>query len=292
MLKTMSNEKAITTLLSNTKYNVTCVPTDRPLQRASRCISCGQIAQVDSGAKMFTFPQSNKVGACLCARCRGLGNLKSYYDENNTRVGKQTSGKYAGITTSLELETIGNSSTMKVALLKQDFIATHDGTVDIEYKSPIFNNAHSIGIFSNTVQWGNEKCNFNTLDARCGCHTHYGLSHNEFDFRRVDYSIFDAYLDKINSLSRDARIAFFGRDFGQWARAHIACEHTSCVNNEHEYTVEFRLPKFINARQYMRCYYMHRDVFTIALMFWRGQIDADSARASIAHQMGLWFDTI
>ena len=288
----LTTTNGIEKLMSNVKGTVECVPTSRKLQRKSKCVNCGETAKVNSDARLFTYPQNNVVGACLCENCRGTGRLKPYSYENNLHIGKDTKNQYAGITTSLELETIGRSSTMKVTLIKQGFAPTSDCTVTIEYKSPIWHNAHPIGIFANTIQWGNENCEFSTTDPRCGCHTHFGLADNSIDFTQVDYSIFSGYQQVVSDLTRAQRIAFFGRDFGEWAQNHIALSHRSMINNEHAYSIEFRLPKFIDARQYMRVYYAHRDVFAIALKYYRGQIDKQTATESIANQLRLWVDTI
>lgn len=267
----------------------------RQAQRACKCRSCGETHEANK-SYLFLIPQNNGTGVCLCENCRGVANLYGYSDENTNTIGtpyKNTSAYYK-VTSSHELETIGHSSTARASLCYGGYLPTYDCSLDgigIEYKSPICYSASPFGILANTIEWLNEHCDFSTRDARVGCHTHFGLIDNSIDFRFVDYSVFDELHDYVtNGMTATQRELFFGRDFVGYADASIAQYHSSWINNEHKNTVEFRLCKFMTAKQYMTCYYALRDCFTLALKYWTGEITKAGASTLVFSQFRMWVE--
>lgn len=295
-MKLLNNVKAIEKFVNATNNkafkfeNMTFE--SRKAERACKCVSCGETKPREQ-CNMFLIPQNNVVGVCLCDECRGTHNLKSYFDENTEKIGtpyKHTSNYYR-ITSSHELESIGRSSTARAALCYAGYIPTYDGSLapnGIEYKSKICLSASPFGIMCNTIEFLNDYCQFSTRDERVGCHTHFGLCDNSIDFRAVDYSVFDGLHEYVKNMSVSDRIRFFGRDFAYYAEPTIAQCHESWINKEHEHTVEFRLCKFISAKQYMTCYYSLRDIFALALKYWEGKASKQETAETIVKQFDLW----
>lgn len=193
-------------------------------------------------------------------------NLEGYSDENNFRKGNR---KANGFTISQELETSNSNIKARGELLDFGFIPTSDATVDVEYKSPIYEGLNAISKQCVSI----EKLIANgdlQIDSSCGTHCHVG--HAEFinpttmqQIRRFYHSIFVPLSDCMVN-NPEATTAFWGRSFNSfgWARPinehSSATEHRNFVNMEHSYTIEFRLAKFQTAAQYMQIVKFCRDV--------------------------------
>ena len=154
---------------------------------SGHCVECGRITSIADGGKRVTIP-SQKNGVWMCADHRGKRNLNDYCDENDAVVGK---GNADGISISVELESMGRSTSARAYFIKNNFLATYDATVDIEYKSPIYTSELPLAKIVGAIEYMNENPNyqFSVNNEDCGIHTHYGFIDNHYDFRNL-YGIF------------------------------------------------------------------------------------------------------
>jgi hypothetical protein len=191
-----------------------------------------------------------------CARERG------YSFENSIRYGKR---KGNGFTFSLELETSTTTSKARGELLDFGFIPTSDVTVDVEYKSPIYEGLNAISKQCVSVEKLIENDEM-YIGRECGTHFHIG----QVDYinpttmrylRRFNGSLFVPLSEAIMADPEKAE-RFFGRRSNGWAEPVTfndpsgdydgsRMKHSAMFNLQHDYTVEFRQPKFVNAEQYM-----------------------------------------
>ena len=183
-------------------------------------------------------------------------NIASYSTDNNRRQGKT---KVSKDTFGWEFETSFSDLTARGELIAAKFLPTADCTVDVEYKSPIYNGLNSISktftTFDKLIAGGHLR-----IGEGCGTHTHYGnrdyIDRETMDYiRRFYHSLFVPLCEAIRENS-DKTAAFWGRDFEYYAspinRNSYATEHTNFINVQHNNTIEFRLVKYQNAEQMMR----------------------------------------
>ena len=182
--------------------------------------------------------------------------MASYSTDNNRRQGKT---KVSKDTFGWEFETSYSDTKARGEFIAAKFLPTSDCTVDVEYKSPIYNGLNSISktftTFDKLIANGNLE-----IGEGCGTHTHYGnreyINRETMDYlRRFYHSLFITLCESIREHS-DKTAAFWGRDFTYYAspitRYTSATEHTNFVNLQHSNTIEFRLVKYQNAEQMMR----------------------------------------
>lgn len=180
----------------------------------------------------------------MCDRCH---NRILPYSTKNDQVNNKACKH--GITLGLEHEQSGAFDYR--ALYVQGWYPTSDCTVNVEYKSPIFNSLRGLKLTLETL----ERANATSGDNRSGTHCHIGT----FDYRELSaiQSNCNQLFDSLQShLSNDqsGTIAFFGRYFSGY------CNLTSAYNGHSSWlnlytgkpTVELRLGKFISAKQYYR----------------------------------------
>ena len=224
----------------------------------ARCIYCNS---EDSTNYMVPVSLKNRGGRIgyMCNCC--AGKVDSYYDKNNENKGKTIGNP---CTYGIELETMHSSYEAKAHLYQYRFLPTYDCTVDIEYKSPVFQNMKSIPHLCKEIE---KMMNTRDLiiDSNCGTHFHVGYRGwiNEWTMRtiyrdRAIYTrLFSPLSEVVNNDPERAR-EIFGRAFQdtQWAypirHNSWVDTHENFINVMHDNTFEFRLMFFKNANQYMR----------------------------------------
>ena len=206
-----------------------------------------------------------------------LYHLSGYCSENDYISGKETKD---GITNSFELELSYIDIIGACELtINHDGLMTSDSTVTCEIKSSIMNSLNACTKMLGKIESLIDKGHI-AINHTCGTHLHTGLSGNEIDFTRLFGSRnavvnYIAFFEPIAlHISRDytteERVNFFGRDFDTWAkrvyfgdnfcrvngsvytqgmRGMMDC-HVAAFNVQHDYSIEFRLPKYRNAKQY------------------------------------------
>lgn len=87
-------------------------------------------------------------------------------------------------------------------------------------------------------------------NPHCGAHVHVGCNHYG------DGKVYEPFVDRLINMSGAERIKWFGSDFRGYANSHVSYGgHDGCVNvrPSTRATIEFRLPRVVNAEQYTQC---------------------------------------
>ena len=226
----------------------------------------------------------SRTPICMCKDCHSVGtvrvpiakrgdrygylcdfharHLEGYSVENGVRSGVR---KKNGNTFSTELEVSYANLKARGELCDFGFKPTSDCTVSAEYKSPIFEGLNALSKQCVSI----EKLITNgdmSIGSECGTHFHVG--HVDYIngetmryLRRFNNSLFVPLSNAIMAdVEKSAR--FFGRRPNSWAEPITerdtsgnlpghAMKHSAMFNLQHDYTVEFRQAKFVNAEQYM-----------------------------------------
>lgn len=196
--------------------------------------------------------------------------LGSYTAENGNRCGCR---KQNGFTFSMELEVSRATIKARGELVDFGFDPTYDCTVSAEYKSPIFEGLNALSkqcvsieklIAEGEMSIGNE------------CGTHFHVGHVDYInpttmryLRRFNGSLF-VPLSQAIMADPEKSARFFGRRPNNWSEPVTMSDpsgdydgsrmkHSAMFNLQHDYTVEFRQPKFVNAAQYMAVAKFARD---------------------------------
>jgi len=145
-----------------------------------------------------------------------------------------------------EIAAPARESRRALILLQYQFQRTYDSTVSDEYKSPIY---HSIRAFRKPLAILDGLRDL--VNEACGTHLHVTFEH-----RVALYSVRQAVFDPlITHLVEhcEQTIAFWGRTFCSHARATLEeGERHVCFNTISRHpTLEYRLPRFHNAQQYL-----------------------------------------
>ena len=230
--------------------------------RKANCIGCGRERMESDAINWVAIPirKSSEVKyRYICPRCQ---REQSYSTENDTRYGTR---KKHGFTFSMELETSTSDIKARGELLDFDFIATMDCTVDVEYKSPIYEGLNAVSkqcvSIERLVNEGHMR-----MGHECGTHFHVGHCQYINDItikylRRFNGSLF-APLSEAIMADVEKSEKLFGRKPNSWAQPVTFSDpsgnyegydmkHEAMFNLQHDYTIEFRQAKFVNAKQYM-----------------------------------------
>lgn len=204
----------------------------------------------------------------LCERHARI--LEGYSVENGLRCGCR---KVDPWTASLELEVSESNMKARGELVDFGFKPTSDCTVDAEYKSPIYEGLNALSKQCVSI----EKMLANG-DIRIGseCGTHFHIGHADHInpttmryLRRFNGSLF-VPLSQAIMADPEKSARFFGRLPNGWAEPVTftdpsgdydghSMKHSAMFNLQHDYTIEFRQPKFVNAKQYMAVAKFARD---------------------------------
>ena len=232
---------------------------------SGHCVECGRLTSEDMGGIRVTIP-SQANGVWVCEAHRGKKNLHGYGEENDYQVGTITNDK---ITISVELESMGYSTHARAYLVKNHFLPTSDCTVDIEYKSPIYFSELPLAKIVGGIEYMDKNPNykFSVNNHNCGIHTHYGFNDNRFDFTMLRYNYRELFYPlqyMIDMLSDSEREEIFGRTYGSYNRTcNFSCPnaHENWINIQHSYSLEIRMPKFVDADKYMRFLKCFKKIF-------------------------------
>ena len=221
------------------------------MKMTATCTNCGTTMNKD---RMTKIEKNNRGGrsAFICERCRT--RMLGYTYENDTRHGCATVHPF---TYGIELETSCSNAKVRSELNDYGFIPTSDCTVDVEYKSPIFNNLKSM---SHLVKVIDKMIDNNDIEIGSNCGTHFHVGHTNLNretmgyIRRFYNSLFVPLCETMQAHETETA-TFFGRYFGRWCNTitmdTYAEEHTNFINVQHSNTLEFRIAFYRNGKQYM-----------------------------------------
>jgi hypothetical protein len=227
------------------------------------CKNCNSVGTV----KVPIAKRGNRYGYMCDFHAR---RLEGYTVENDFRMGNR---KKNGFTVSMELEVSNATTKTRGELVDFGFKPTADCTVSAEFKSPIFEGLNALSkqcvsieklIVSGEMRIGSE------------CGTHFHVGHVDYIngetmryLRRFNGSLFVPLSEAIMADQAKAE-RFFGRRSNTWAEpvtmrdpsgdfpgCHM--KHSAMFNLQHDYTIEFRQPKFVSAEQYMNVAKFARD---------------------------------
>lgn len=219
------------------------------------------------------------IAKCQCKDCTNEGTVKltlknrgnrpayvceyhakyedSYYSENEYRQGKR---KMNGYTFGVELETSYSNLDARIELFNHGFLATEDCTVDVEYKSPIYEGLNSLIKQCNSIEMLINEGKLE-IDNTCGTHFHVGhvdyINRNTIDYIGNYYhALFGLLSDTLVAENDRLTPMVYGRRIEEFSWAEPinkysnAYNHSNFINLEHNHTLEFRLCKFTSAKQY------------------------------------------
>lgn len=245
------------------------------------CIACGVNLPVIEMTRSNPLDRGGKPGY-ICPNC--LERVNSYY----STTGDKGNDKSELWTVSEELETSDHSPAGHGNLLHNGFRATHDSSLGyngVEYKSPVYHGFGGLVKYQKSIE---KMLNSGDLeiDRNCGHHLHIGRVQIENHLGGHSYEINAKSLDIAWKYRRELLIPLgnylrenpneckriFGRPLGNWAdhpdnawrssrREHDNryCYINLCTEGkdesgykspEYAKTIEFRVNRFINAKQY------------------------------------------
>jgi hypothetical protein len=227
------------------------------------CKDCNGIGTV----KVPIAKRGNRFGYMCEFHAR---RLEGYSVENGFRMGEKKKDPW---TCSAELEVSSASTKARGELVDFGFLPTSDCTVSAEFKSPIYEGLNALSKQCVSI----EKL-ITSGDIRIGseCGTHFHIGHAEYIngrtmryLRRFNGSLFVPLSEAIMQDQAKAE-RFFGRRSNSWAEpvtfrdpsgdySGDYMKHSAMFNLQHDYTIEFRQAKFVNAKQYMAVAKFARD---------------------------------
>lgn len=207
-----------------------------------KCIKCG-IEYLSFQGERF-----NEKNDWICENC----SVENYYSMRNDN----TRGKKTEMSFSFEFETCSNTKEL-YELYKYGFIACSDCSISgREWKSPIFNNRKSFHYVCRQIDKFKKYVNY-----QCGTHLHVGTTYKN-KIKEYEREIFKPILQEMH-LNREKTKKFWGRYFGHYCDFRITnCRFNAFNTRSSVETLEFRLLKFKNAKQYIKacdfCIWMTR----------------------------------
>lgn len=284
----MLNKKTIEISTMNLRgYDV---PTMAPKGGPVRCKMCGKPVTVwggNSPARAVHTVLPNQPSAYVHAGCcwwDGVeGRQRGYHAPEVDFEGEEfhpVRGKAAkdGILFSFELEAWNQATAAQMVKWGAGYgmIATRDGTVGTEWHMP---SRVSLAGFKEFLQGFSAENDLS--DVHCGAHIHvsfpaerfsrddsqyYGMQNAVGTLAACKNTLFDGLRRDIAASDKAAE-AIWGRQMAGYARDTMWLEHGAWLNlDTRDYqTIEWRLPHFVNAAQYLWCVAMVKE-FTLELM--------------------------
>lgn len=233
-----------------------------------KCQQCGRVInRMTSEAKEWkklSLMNRGKQSAYICPFC--AESIMSYYEKNSTIYGTP---KVNTDTLSIELESMKDTFQARVELFAHNYIATRDCTVQIEFKSPIYNGFNALSKYCESIEKLNKMGYIDTISDECGCHIHIGTFENWEKMELQNY--WKKLFEKCENYMRfdcEKTLAFFGRYFQEEYACEIENSRYDWIScNSSAPTIELRLSKFISASQFQKCVRYARDVKKICKAF-------------------------
>ena len=242
-----------------------------PNKYQKTCCICGRVVPAYDGYSIVVRVKGSN-GRVFCRQC-GNGT-RSYGIGNDKIIGTDKKGVLESTTVGVEVELVNIDNEKFYSIRRQlGFMGFHnvntnrnlpqsDCTVDTEIPTPIMQGLSSLSaLLRNAEKRGELVC---TNNRQCGAHVHVYC--NDVDYiRRYYHSIFSGFQSWLDTIGADKRIEYFGSDYRNYAkRVNMdICEnpeHGSIVNVEHDNTLEFRLPRIVSHKQYIKVVKFWREI--------------------------------
>lgn len=242
-----------------------------PNKYSKSCCICGRNVPAYTGYSIVVRGKGNN-GRVFCRQC-GEGTW-SYGLGNDKVIGTDKKGVLESTTIGVEVELLNVDDEKFYSLRRQlGFLGFHnidtnrnlpqsDCTVDTEIPTPIMQGLSSFSaLLRNADKRGELVC---TNNPECGAHIHVYCSDVNY-VSRYYHSLFKGLQAWLETIGREKRIELFGSDFRNYARRvnMDTCEtpiHGSFINVEHSETLEFRLPRIVSYKQYIKVIKFWREV--------------------------------
>lgn len=228
------------------------------------CATCNRVLPI---REMIRMDKNDRGGAASYLCDEHAYATESYTYEHDRTWGKN---KAHGFTYGVELESMTDSIKSRVELLNRDWVASYDASVEVEFKSPIMLGLNALSKDCAQIELMNNHNELDTIDDDCGTHLNIGniyhINAETIDYlRRFMHSLFIPLSDYLEAHPDEAK-KVFGRQFTYYAgginRYTDPMTHELFINFQHNNRIEFRLCKFINAKQYMNCAKMCTEMMT------------------------------
>lgn len=174
--------------------------------------------------------------------CNHCSNEELYSTKNSETIGKPTQ-----ISCSFEFET-NKKENYLFELTKYGFIGCYDGSIKgSEWKSPIYNNRKSFHVACKKLD------KFKSyVGKNCGTHLHVGTKYKD-KIQDYQYELFEPILQEMRD-NKDITKKFWGRYFNSYCEGYIRdyTRYNAFNTMSSVETLEFRLLKFKNSKQYIR----------------------------------------
>ena len=232
--------------------------------RKAHCRHCG--CELEAGRGHYIYVP--KAGyAYMCRDC--FTEMLSYGAESVEKIGKP---KRCPVTTGVELEIPHGYDNQQYDALRvlrdSGWIPSHDCTVSIEYKSPIF---YNLNHFPKQLRSVMEE-NGIELNPHGEAGTHINvwcdwLDSDDFMRIRDWYNVLFSDMYEFFKENRSKCRKLFGREMNIWCRMFDVNEHACFINMEeckrNAPRIEFRCALYANNGQYMRCLHFANDVMEV-----------------------------
>lgn len=189
----------------------------------------------------------------MCPDC--YHKVESYYTENGLKANQE---KKHGFTYSFEFEMTNSEAPYTRTLQYNGFLPTHDSTVSIEYKSPIYQSLNGLRKLFRSL---NNELDNSYFEDEAGTHCNIGhVDYINSDTIELIGAFYHELFQEMSDWLKANPYAckeIFGRPLNRWASPidnyTSPRSHSNLINIEHSTHLEFRMCKFINENQYIDC---------------------------------------
>lgn len=212
--------------------------------------------------------------------CPGCERQKSYRTTNAVLLG--ASCTLPSFSLEFEIGARPLARRRALILLHYQFERTADSTVDDEYKSPMYQNLRAFRKPLSVLHTLRD-----LVDERCGTHLHVTFRH-QWELQQVRQAIFEPLIAHLAAHEAQT-LAFWGRTFCTHAAASLCSyeRHASFNTYSRHPTIEYRLPRFRCAEQYLAVVRFCRDTTVLLDRFFDAQQGLEPvARLSTPAQIG------
>lgn len=238
--------------------------------KTAKCTCCNNVFYTVDMVQT-EMPNRGNRNAYMCVACATRN--RNYHTNNNVLQGK---AKANMVGAGIELETSYSNEYARNIMFEYGFIPTHDGSLSsdgagsrygdwdgnaCEYVSGIMQGLNKASKFCDTLQTLIDN-NHVRINESCGTHFHVSVNAMKNGngeqvyigyIQRFYHSLFTPLCNAMKA-NPEKTTAMFGRYFSNWAKtvhADSYCgDRYNFINVTNDSNIEFRLNKFVNAKQY------------------------------------------